>query len=449
MSKTYSKKIILETVQDLKNGSASLLEVNPFTAAIDGAKGFVGGVKNAAQNVRGNYYVGAAKSAIDDFAKTTDKNWAKTQQRAIQGAEKLKASPNQDVHNTGEEIEKSVSLTDEQVKKALELLKNKFPSSVARAGSHGKTSDQTTEQNSEKPQEFPGIYKLWHEYTTGQPYSASSKISQQQSILSLRDILTNWNSFSPERKSRYVEIFEKLKNLKATKAAAQEPPPAAPQPPPQAPYAGPPPPTPKAPPPPPQAAPRPPKASMQPPPTRKEEPKKKLKGKNKSKKSPITDAAILPPKEGSGVYNLQIPKPAKPLNVPDLDTSFGNDVDPHTVRKSMADTVPPPNRSKKYQKNESSTILPPPRTPRAEKPTLQMSEPTMKDFMSLISQDPEQQRMEKEKIEQDRPTTPAPKQRPTLSAPRSTDEIRDTVRPANAQTVRPSRFPTLSPKYTK
>lgn len=430
MSKIHSKKTILETVRELKSGNI-LLEFDPI-GAIKGA--WKGGV-NAASTVAGNYRVGVAKSAIDDFSEKTDKSWAKTHQKISKQAEKMKSSSNDDVQKTGEQIEKLGNETGEAVHRAVTSLRDKFPTSIAKMFNPEQNSDQ---QNSSKSSDSENAVAAWYRDITGDSYENASKAVRAQ-------VFKTWRELGSAKQE---EIIAKLK-AKNNKSPSQEPPKPAPAPPESPeqttepltpPPAAPPQPGPTPQPPQPQAPPQKKKVKPQAPKSpemtaadymglnqipqaKKEIPQKQNTKKLTQGKKKVKGEGILPPRQGSGSYNLNIPKPQKNLNVPELDPRFGKEVDPHMVRSQNANTVPPPNRRDRHAAQ-----------------TVEMPQPTMKDLMSLLSQDPDQLEMEKEKIANNRPTLPAPNK---------TNGMRDTVRPGSAQTVRPSRYPTITPKFTK
>lgn len=433
MSKTYSKKLILETIKDLKEGKASLLEFDP----IGSLKGAIAGVKGIGQNIRGNYYVGAAKGAVDDFTKTTDKNWEKTKQNIEKKAAALKVSKNPDVQKTGEIIDNISKTSDEQVKKALATLRDKFPASISKMVS---PEDQELKQEPEDN----AVFHVWARGEYGPKWDAAGRSVQ-------RDWARRWNRMPEEERERIKkQVFAKM-NTQNSPEAPQSIAPATVS---SKSLTPPPPPIKKtAPPPAPPTTPpasvnpkaskiktkekqmqskstvaspslkRPPPAQLQQkkktvsaelPPVKKEKPLKKLPLKAKKK---IQDAAILPP-SGGEEYDIEIPKDARIPRVPDLDRSE-YEVDPYISQRSEKGTVAPPSRQKKQTTPApySAPTSPPP----------QDQEISMKDFMSIWSKDPEQIKMAKEKLGQ------KPKGR-------------ETVRPSKAPTSRPSAWPTVPPE---
>ncbi len=422
MSKVYSKKIILETVQELKNGS-TLLEFDPIGAV----KGAWAGAKSAGQNIAGNYHVGAARGAVDDFTKSTEKNWAKTQERITKGAGKLKGSKNPDVQQAGEVIEKITADTDVNVKKALGTLKDKFPASITKMFKPDDAVSGMTDSD------------LLYDFSTSDFYRSKPEYERV-------DILRAFKKLSKEEQIRFIK---RVKDREGRNSLPAGQPPQQPEPQ-SEPVAVAQPALPETPPSPePAVAPAPasasakakkkkfknknPNAKLKMPPQQaasvqqiSAKPVQQMKlprqGKNKAK---IQDAAILPPK-GFGSYNIPMPKSHRVPEIQsmaDLGMNFGNEVDPHSSRFATADTIPPPGRQRK---------ITPPIPGKA-------AEPSMKDFVDLLNNDPEQLKMAQQKMrgtEDDGDTNPyLPKSR----------KNRETMRASKSPTMRPSKFPTARP----
>lgn len=122
-NKKISKKILEEAVQ-------SLIKEGPLDNLSSMASGIVGGLKNIGQTTMGNYRLGQVDSQMKQFGKKTLKQWDVNKNQAEKSADKMAKSKNQNVAQTGKQIQQTLSSADNHIKQAVDTLQTAVPKAM-------------------------------------------------------------------------------------------------------------------------------------------------------------------------------------------------------------------------------------------------------------------------------------------------------------------------------